>query len=107
METAFITEYINGNTALGALALVFLYRKMGDLTDSVDKLNNTIVQVLTNSAVQDEKLENGNLRFEKVESDIEYLRKRCHDISNNLHALRNNTMSKEQINEVIKALDRR
>lgn len=113
--TNFTSELLNGNTLYMGVAILALWhfrkqdnKKMDeisvtlttcvkDITNSVNKLNDTFSELGKETALHAKDLENGDKRFEKLEEDNRQIRQHLHEIKNSM-------VTKEDIQFYIKEI---
>lgn len=111
----FTSELLNGNTLYMGVAILALWhfrkqdnKKMDeisvtlttcvkDITNSVNKLNDTFSELGKETALHAKDLENGDKRFEKLEEDNRQIRQHLHEIKNSM-------VTKEDIQFYIKEI---
>lgn len=92
---------INGNTAVIAGAVLFLYKMHKEAMTEIKELSTKVGDLISSNGIHSTELKHGDKRFEKIEEELIYMRKRVHDISNNVHGLKNKVVTRDQLSDIL------
>lgn len=101
MEASFFTEIVNGNTAVLAVAVYFIYKMHKQAMVKIEGLTTTLNTLVTKQEVTATEIKNNEKRFTKLESETEYVRKRCLEVSNGLHDLKQIAATKQELQFIL------
>ncbi len=102
MEGFVLKEIVNGNTAVLVIVVFFIYRKLGELNGSVSKLNDTLVDVITMTAVQKQKFTNLEEKVNENKEEISNSRANIHELRSEVHYVKNKMVTRDQVIELMK-----